>query len=181
MVPGMRYRQKEWPEWMTAHHFMTVDGQEWLNVDNKEMPVPEYDWIVRRADGVIGVESWRVMEKANKVIPDPPKVVHPEAEVDEEALLGLASKLTGKSVEELRAEQEAGRAELSNVVQIKPTQDVGGIRDVFLCLQANDLEGARNILRTLLASETQWCNCVPGQCDGIQDKWSCRKNSPLAM
>lgn len=37
------------------------------------------------------------------------------------------------------------------------------------------------LLKTAIASRTQWCSCAPGLCDGERDKWECRQNSPLVQ
>ncbi len=194
MVPGMRYRQKDWPEWMSAHHFMTVDGVEWLNVDNRETMVPEFDWIVRRPDGAIVVESWAVMEGAEKVVPDEPVVIHPETKVaDEEALLQLASKLTGKTVEELQAKPVAAPhlevvadpvvpspnlvdGKTININSMQP--DLLATRKAYEAMKS-DYEVGFAQLTAVLSDCTEWCSCSPGHCAGREDEWECRERSPL--
>ena len=103
MTPASRYQEKDWPEWMNSRFLVSYNnGEQRLNINDTETTIPKFGWIVRQPGGAITAVDYSVMEKAEKVIEETP-IVHEEAKVDEEALLELGSKLTGKSVEELRA------------------------------------------------------------------------------
>jgi len=201
LTPATRYQEKTWPAWMNSKWLMTVDNKEWLNVNDTETEIPEFGWIVKHADGRIGVMSYEQMEQADKVVKEQP-VIHPPAEVDEDKLLDLASKLTGKSVEELREEQlREGRVErkpppddtpqTKNIIETvrnesAPLADSGHapgdllaeLIDIYGDMQETPVE-AQERLRNTLSRHVTWCNCPPGQCAG-GDRIGCRINSPLA-
>jgi hypothetical protein len=40
-----RYAQKEWPDWLDSRWFLTVDNETWLDLNGREIPLPDYSWI----------------------------------------------------------------------------------------------------------------------------------------
>ena len=203
ITPRTRYQEREWPPWMNSKWLMTVDKEEWLNINDVETPIPKFGWIVKLPNGTVTVKSWDQMEHADKFVKEQP-VVHPPAEVDEVALLQLASRLTGKSVEELEQEQlregrtarkpppEPAMAAPEKTVTIRdedtyltvspePATDlIEELVDVYSSLADGEDVTARTKLRNILAQRVTWCNCPPGQCAG-SDRLGCRVHSPLAQ
>lgn len=197
LTPSSRYREKEWPEWMNSRYLVTYDhGEERLVIGNNEQVIPSYGWIVRDAGGTIKAVDYSVMEEADKVVKEV-KVVHPEAKVDEEALLELGAKLTGKSVEDLRAEQAAQKPppDLTVVQGDKGRSDkehepvpnglspvgyvpVGELTLVYEALLDEPSIGIK-LLRGILSKAVTWCDCSPGNCRGDKYSAGCRVNSPL--
>lgn len=112
MTEDMRFQEKQWPEWMHSSYLMTIDNQNWLNINDVETEIPNLGWIVRHADGRIEAVDYFVMEKASKVVPDAPPERDEPSEVDEDKLVQLAAKLAGMTVPEFeaaQAEKEAKR------------------------------------------------------------------------
>ena len=180
-----RYLEADWPEWMDSRYFMTIDSEEWLNVNDVETRIPEYGWVVNRGGQITAVD-FTVMEKADKVVKEE-KPYHPPAEVDEEKFLAAAAKITGKSVEELRMEEVTmpPPEPISNVTEITGqfrNKDYDELLDeVWEALKISNAtdEALHRKLRTILAKRTEWCNCPPGMCEGGEIR-GCRANSPLA-
>jgi hypothetical protein len=197
ITPATRYQENLWPSWMNSKWLMTVDNQEWLNINDVETEIPKFGWIVKRENGVIGVVDYSTMESADKVVKETP-VVHPPAKVDEDALLELGAKLTGKSVDELRNEQlrkgrvartpppedsppvEEVTGQIRNMERIvdTPTDIVLELCDAYEDLVDGKVDTARVKFRNILSQRVAWCQCPPGQCAGL-DPLICRVNSPL--
>lgn len=207
LTPATRYQEDKWPEWMNSKMLLTQDNQEWLKINDDETRIPKFGWIVK-AGGQIRAVGYEEMEQADKVVKEIP-VAHPAAEVDEDALLELGAKLTGKTVEELREEQlRKGRTPrqpppVVETEQPDPYEDLqasGGLPEaqalnrltavppdnfiMELCDAYEDLanelpEKARVKFRNILSQRVAWCNCAPGQCAGL-DPLICRQESPLA-
>lgn len=199
VTPATRYQENLWPSWMNSKWLMTVDNQEWLNINDVETAIPKFGWIVKRENGAIGVVDYSTMESAEKVVKETP-VVHPPAEVDEDALLELGAKLTGKSVDELREEQlrkgrvartpppEPDTAEPEKTETVRYTNPsltvspdaewVLQLTDAYETLADGKIDEARVKFRNILSQHVDWCNCPPGQCAGL-DPLICRVNSPL--
>jgi ribosomal protein L12E/L44/L45/RPP1/RPP2 len=192
LTPQTRYAAKSWPEWMDSRYLVTYEGgEERLVINNVETKIPKLGWIVKQPDGAITAVDYSMMERADKVVKED-KVVHPEAKVDEEALLKLGAKLTGKSVDELREEQEAQKAAAPTVAPAPPavtgqtrnTDDLGLLneaRGVFDLMRMGKHDEAQDKLKSALTTRAQWCDCPPGGCNGKADVWDCRANSPLVL
>lgn len=188
MTDQTRYREKDWPAWMSSKFLVTYEGGEQrLIVNDFETVIPKFGWIIRRAGGEITAVGYEVLEAAVKVVKE--EVIQaPAAEVDEEGLLLLASKLSGKSVEDLRAE-EAARPKPKPVISIvdspRPEERVDNsllheCRHIYELFKQGQQDDALGKLARSLSERTNWCSCSPGACDGKSDVWECRKNSPLA-
>lgn len=201
MTEDMRYQEKKWPEWMNSRYLVTYDhGEHRLNINDVETKIPHFGWVIKKPDGTITAVEYTAMEQADKVVKEE-AVVHPEAPVNEEGLLELGAKLTGKSVEELRAEQEAkrpkeGHQTITSAGSVEPNRiepeeygivvDVDGslVREMRLAyelLKADDVAGAMKEMAKSLGDRANWCNCGPGSCSGNTERWNCRKNSPLVQ
>lgn len=197
-----RYQEKEWPAWMDSRYLITYEGgEERLNINDVETPIPKFGWIIRKADGTITAVDYEVMEEADKVVKEEP-VVHPRADagISDDALakmhnVELPEDHTPEDPfrEELKRSQPS-TAELSLVRREQPetveqpaqalvvnayTDIVHSARLTYELLKAGDHEAAMETLHKRLMEGAQWCSCGPGNCDGTAERWNCRKNSPL--
>jgi hypothetical protein len=194
MTEQTRYREKDWPDWMDSRFLITYEGGEQrLSINDVETVIPKFGWIVKYPDGSISAVGYEVMELADKMVKEE-EIVHPEAAVDEEGLLLLASKLSGKSVEKLRAEQEERKPAPGRPAKAPPDSDLVYREKVAYGEELlGELKGAYNVAKSCEPTETlaflndalskrvNWCACSPGSCDGEWDQWGCRKNSPLVQ
>jgi hypothetical protein len=202
MTIDTRYQEKGWPAWMKSSYLMTIDGVEWLNINDVETEVPDLGWIVHHEGGRIEAVDYLVMEKAEKMVIEVVEQPPEQLVKDEDALVALAAKLAGVSVEEFLARQEAKagkpdtlaptrklKPDNSNIAaynemvhdQLDAPTDLRATRLAYELMAAGDLEAAKEALGTALQERTEWCNCGPGQCDGKSERWACRTNSPLAQ
>jgi len=201
MTEETRYREKDWPEWMNSRYLLTYEGGEQrLKINEAETVIPKFGWIIKYPDNSITAVGYEVMETAAKVVEDV-VVVHPEAPVDEEGLLELASKISGKSVDELRQQQEDS-AKSPPPAAKQAAEILGGAIDIDRMTVEhekafedllNELKAAYSLaltdkpgeimpfLRDLIGKHVNWCACPPGQCL-LEDEagWGCRQNSPLS-
>lgn len=196
MTPESRYAEKDWPVWMDSRWLMTVEGEEWLNINDQEQKIPEYGWIMNSGGAVTAV-PYTLMEKATKVVEDAPAEVHPEVPVNEDALIELAARITKRDPDEIRKEQERKKKPALETVPTD-TSSIGEnhvftlrapappqglldeVTEAFITLASGATEKGLNELKAALAARTQWCNCPPGHCDESGGKLGCRKDSPLA-
>ena len=184
-----RYREKDWPDWMDSRFLITYEGGEQrLIINDAETVIPKFGWIVKYPGNAIKAVDYTVMEEADKVVKEV-QVVVPEQAVDEEGLLVLASKISGKSVEELRAAQEAAALASPAPPAMAAAEIAGTAPDMnrliaelteAYALLANNGDGGLEAFRNILAGRVVWCNCSPGQCSG-GDRLGCRQNSPLVQ
>ncbi len=108
VTEGSRYDEENWPDWLSSRMFMTTEDdagnkKHYLTINDVETEIPPYFWLVKGGDNVVRVESWELMEQATKVvrvIPKIPDMVKPMAE----DALGLAAKMTKRTLEEVREE-----------------------------------------------------------------------------
>lgn len=201
MTEDMRFQEKQWPEWMHSNYLMTIDKQNWLNINDVETEIPNLGWIVRDAGGTINAVDYFVMEKAEKVVPNEAPVRDEPSEVDEDQLIVLAAKLAGMTVEEFQAQQAEKAAKHPKPapapVQLTAVPTPSNRSDkehhveslspalrqsrlAYELLKAGDHAAAMETLGTALVERTEWCGCGPGLCDGTSERWACRVNSPLA-
>lgn len=111
MHEGSRYQQSNWPEWMDSKMLMTKQSAggkntHWLVIGESETEIPDYGWIMRKPDGRIVTVPYEVMELAKKVVREIPKIPDP-LKPQPEAALRLAAKITKRSYEDVKAEDEA--------------------------------------------------------------------------
>lgn len=188
LTAATRYQEGLWPEWMDSRWFMTVNNEEWLDINGNEMKVPKLGWICRSDAGNVEIKTAQEMELWQKVVPNV-EVHHPETKVkDEKALLELAAKLKGISVEELEAEQELKKQNPLHVVQSEPPVSVPAtdktsvpVTELVIVLDLfaqGKADGAADALKYALTQRVSWCSCSPGNCEG-GDRLGCRQNSPL--
>jgi hypothetical protein len=187
LTPASRYQEKNWPEWMNSNWLMTIDGEEWLNINDVEARIPDLGWIVKMPDGSVTAVPHGYMETADKVVKEEAPS-YPEAKVDEEALLLLGSKLTGKSVDELRAEQtKTIPAKPMPARESPPEPDPLPVADTGLLTEAavayelmdsGQIEAGMDMLQKACSRRVAWCNCPPGNCGG-GEVLGCRLKSPL--
>jgi hypothetical protein len=187
-----RYQEKRWPEWMQSRYLMTIDGHEWLTVNEVETEIPTLGWILRRANGQIEAVDYSIMEEAVKtVVDEPPKRDEP-SEVNEEGLVALAAKLAGMTVPEFEAEQVKKAAKragqpapeitMSAINECPPVEDTFMIEvtEAYALLRdGRTIAKGIKALQQALAKRVEWCNCPPAHCEG-GDFIGCRQNSPLA-
>ena len=108
LTEATRYNEKLWPDWFNSRMFMTADKEgkktQYLNINDVETEIPPYGWIVLEG-GRIKVVDWEEMEHAEKVVPEILPIPDKAKPLPDDALL-LAAKLSGKSVEEMREQDE---------------------------------------------------------------------------
>ncbi len=110
VTPASRYQERDWPEWMTSRMWMTAERpsggkKHYLMIGEAETEIPEYGWIINRG-GTIGVVGYEEMEQATKVVPVKVEIP-PLAEPMSDQQLHLAAKITGRSIDDCRAEDLA--------------------------------------------------------------------------
>ncbi len=174
ITPKSRYDNEHWPDWLQMQHgpgdvnavFSLSDNPDvlWISLPTGEQMIEPLGWIVK--DGEMRIwEALAFDETHSKVVPVPDLPAPlPAADgvPDEVSVLTLVKPEvadTSKEVEEYRS----------------------AIFEAIKMLEVNT-EGsalaALNHLKGGMASRTEWCDCMPGQCkDG--DIWGCRQKSPL--
>lgn len=203
MTEDTRYQEKLWPEWMSSRYFMTIGGQEWLNINDVETEIPPFGWVVRYPSGSISAVDYSVMEAATKLVVDEPPERDEPSEVNEDELVALAAKLAGVTVEEFQAQQAEKQAKQpkpkpklelaadnSNIAEVidqgiheQLTHDDGLLlNEVWEAFELCDRDYDEPLYKKLveiLGKRVNWCSCPPGLCVGSQVR-GCRQNSPLA-
>jgi hypothetical protein len=205
LTPATRYQESVQPAWFDSRWFMTVDNEEWLNVNGQEMRIPKYGWIARDRSGNITVRDAMEMEAWHKVVPDK-KIVHPRAdkgisdaaiakahkielppdhvesdsETDESEVIDATAAQTPPPEPTLamrRLEPEGSNAKEPSLV---PYGYLTMAREAFLAMAKGKPADAEAILQQFLLKQANWCDCPPGRCEKKTDQWDCRQNSPLA-
>lgn len=150
-----RYTQKLWPDWLDSRWFMTIDNQTWLDINGRELRVPDYAWVVNNGVEISVIDALE-FEAYDKVVK--------EVEMDP-STQDLVDSGGLPEAQALRISQDVVLEELKVLWEVGET---GG---------ADEL---KKELKKQIGSRMTWCTCPPGQC-AEAERWSCRENSPLVQ
>ena len=175
ITPKSRWDNAHWPEWMQMQKrpgdlnavFSFSDNPDvlWISLPTGEQLIDPLGWIV--LDGEMRIwEALAFDETHSKVVPVPDLPAPlPAADgvPDEVSVLSVVPLTTKPAESEEVAEYRAAIFEAIKMIEV-------------------DTEGsalaALNHLKGGMSKRTEWCDCMPGQCDG-RDIWGCRQKSPL--
>jgi len=206
ITPNSRYVSQDWPAWLKTQRLpdepnclfaMSEDPTRmWLSLPTGDVELPALAWVVKYADGHLGIVDALDFDNYVKVVPIPAKIHEPPADgmPDESHLAAIYPQHVkdGMTVEDYKRPA----AEVTPLKPVASAENVGGdvtemrneMMSAIRLLQEGNEQGetglppkgeeALDYLIHAMARRTRWCNCPPGQCSGA-DEAGCRLNSPL--